>query len=93
MSLLDFKSDILHDKQAISYKGGGCLEITEACQGDPAVWSLISEWIKDISTQSRLRPCVIGSLFRVPWPPEIGARVLLTQHKIDFQHSAFLLQI
>jgi hypothetical protein len=39
------------------------------------------------------RPCVIDSLFRVPWPPEIGARALLTQHKIDFQYSPFLLQI
>jgi hypothetical protein len=38
-----------------------------------------------------LRPCVIDSLFRVPWPLEIGVCALLAQHKIDFQHSAFLL--
>jgi hypothetical protein len=37
-----------------------------------------------------LKPCVIESLFRVPWPPDIGAHALLTQHNIDFQHSAFL---
>jgi hypothetical protein len=29
--------------------------------------------------------------FSGPWPPEIGARELLTQHKIYFQHSVFLL--
>jgi hypothetical protein len=37
------------------------------------------------------RPCVIDSMFQVPWPPEIGARALPTQHKVDFQHSTFLL--
>jgi hypothetical protein len=37
--------------------------------------------------------CVIDSLFRDPWLPEIFACILLTQHKIDFQHCAFLLQI
>jgi hypothetical protein len=40
-----------------------------------------------------LWPCVIDSLFRVPWPPEIGVCALQAQHKIDFQHSAFLSQI
>jgi hypothetical protein len=30
-------------------------------------------------------------MFQVPWPPEIGVRVLPTQHKVDFQHSTFLL--
>jgi hypothetical protein len=37
------------------------------------------------------RPCVIDSMFRVPWPPEIGACALPTHHKVDFQHSTFLL--
>jgi hypothetical protein len=35
--------------------------------------------------------CVIDSMFQVPWPPEIGAHVLPTQHRVDFQHSTFLL--
>jgi hypothetical protein len=35
-----------------------------------------------------LRPCVIDSMFQVPWPPVC---VLPTQHKVDFQHSTFLL--
>jgi hypothetical protein len=30
-------------------------------------------------------------MFQVPWPPEIGVRALPTQHKVDFQHSTFLL--
>jgi hypothetical protein len=50
-------------------------------------------FIHDNDQHTKLRPCVIDSLFRGPWPPEIGARVLITQHKIDFQNSAFLLQI
>jgi hypothetical protein len=37
-----------------------------------------------------VRPCVIYSIFQVPWPPEIGARALPTQHKDDFQHSTLL---
>jgi hypothetical protein len=31
-----------------------------------------------------IRPCVINSMFRVPWDPEIHARALPTQHKLDF---------
>jgi hypothetical protein len=38
-----------------------------------------------------LKPCVIDSMFQVPWHPEIGAHALPTQHKVDFQHSKFLL--
>jgi hypothetical protein len=30
-------------------------------------------------------------MFQVPWPLEIGVRTLPTQHKVDFQHSTFLL--
>jgi hypothetical protein len=31
-----------------------------------------------------LRPCVIDSMFQVPWPSEIGVRTLPTQHKLIF---------
>jgi hypothetical protein len=34
-----------------------------------------------------IRPYVIDSMFQVPWPPEIGACALPTQHKVNFQHS------
>jgi hypothetical protein len=54
---------------------------------------LLSSWVKAEKLFKQVRPCVIDSLFRVPWPPEIGARTLLTQHKIYLIHSAFLLQI
>jgi hypothetical protein len=49
----------------------------------------------DQSTNSAVmqRQCIINSLFQAPWPPDIGAHVLRAQHKIDFQHSAFLLQM
>jgi hypothetical protein len=30
-------------------------------------------------------------MFQVTWPPEIRARALPTQHKVDFKHSTFLL--
>jgi hypothetical protein len=40
-----------------------------------------------------LRPCIINSMFRDTWPwgPEIHARALPTQHKLDFQHITFLI--
>jgi hypothetical protein len=42
-------------------------------------------------SSSSFRPCVIDSMFQVPWPPEVGARALPTEHKVDFQHSTLLL--
>jgi hypothetical protein len=51
-------------------------------------------FLNDVTNQIQRSPLLLlHSLFRVPWPPEIGARTPLTQHKIDFQHSVFLLKI
>jgi hypothetical protein len=55
---------------------------------DPNIFNKKDQMFNRTLSKPSLRPCVIDSLFRVPWPPEIGARALLTQHKIELQHSA-----
>jgi hypothetical protein len=47
--------------------------------------------LSKLTIQVYLRPSIIDSMFQVPGPPEIGARAMPTQHKVDFQHSTFLL--
>jgi hypothetical protein len=55
-------------------------------------WKLVSEnKSHSFVDWNIIRPCVVDSMFQVPWPPELGACALPTQHKVDFQHSTFLL--
>jgi hypothetical protein len=55
-------------------------------------WGLITALLLVLWTWGLITALFLEeSMFQVPWPPEIGARVLSKQHKVYFQHSAFLL--